>query len=150
MSLTPEQIAFEYPIPSYRFVVSIDDEKIPFSNVTGLDIKYAMSEYRDGIGNYFKMPGLREAVTITLRKGVFRGSNSLYNWISTISLNKVVKKDIMISLTDEAGTEYLVTWNVADAFPTSLTSPQLDANSNEVSIQELTLTADRVTIQTYA
>lgn len=148
MSLTPEQIAFEYPVPSYRFVVAIDDEKIPFSNVSGLDIKYGMMEYRDGIGNYFKMPGLREAVTITLRKGVFRGPNKLDKWISTISLNKVVKKDIMISLTDETGSEYLVTWNVADAFPTSLSAPSLDANSNEVAIQELTLTADRVTIQT--
>jgi phage tail-like protein len=149
MSLASEQIAFEYPLPSYRFVVAIDDEKIPFSNVSGLDIKYGEMEYRDGIGNYFKMPGLREKVTITLRKGVFRGSNVLYNWISTVSLNKVEKKDIIISLTDESGSEYLVTWNVADAFPTSLSSPALDANSNEVSIQELTLTADRVTIQTY-
>lgn len=149
MSLAPEQIDFEYPIPSYRFVVAIDDEKIPFSNVTGLDIKYGEMEYRDGIGNYFKMPGLREKVTITLRKGIFRGSNGLYDWISTISLNRVVKKDIMISLTNEQGDEYLCSFNVANAFPTALSSPALDANSNEVSIQELTLTADRVTYQVY-
>ncbi len=120
MSLTPEQIDFEYPIPSYRFVVAIDDEKIPFSNVTGLDIKYGEMEYRDGIGNYFKMPGLREKVTITLKKGLFRGSNGLYDWINTISLNRVVKKDIMISLTNEQGDEYLCSFNVANAFPTAL------------------------------
>lgn len=149
MALTAEQIAHEYPIPSYRFIVSLGEDKIPFSNVSGLDIKYGVMEYRDGIGNYFKMPGLKEKVTITLRKGVFRGPNPLYEWINTISLNTVVKKDIIISLTDETGSSYLVTWNVADAFPTSLSSPSLDATSNEVSIQELTLTADRVTIQTY-
>ena len=149
MAITTEQIAAEYPIPSYRFIVAIDDDKIPFNSVSGLDIKYGMMEYKDGIGNYFKMPGQREAVTITLRKGVFQGPNALYDWINTISLNKVVKKDIMVSLTDETGSNYLVTWNVADAFPTALSSPSLDASSNEVSIQEVTLMADRVSIQTY-
>lgn len=149
MATMPDQIAFEYPIPTYRFVVAIGDDKIPFNSVSGLDIKYQTMEYRDGIGNHFKMPGLYDAVTITLKKGVFRGPNALYDWISTISLNKVKKQDIMISLTDETGSEYLVTWNVADAFPTSLSSPSLDASSNEVAIQELTLMADRVTIQTY-
>jgi phage tail-like protein len=149
MALTVDQVANEYPIPSYRFIVAIGDEKIAFSNVSGLDINYGLMEYRDGIGNYFKMPGLKEATTITLRKGVFRGRNGLYDWINSISLNKVEKRDIMISLTDETGSQYLVTWNVADAFPTSLSSPTLDASSNEISIQEVTLTADRVSIQTY-
>lgn len=149
MATSAEQIANEYPIPSYRFVVAIDEDKIPFNSVSGLDIKYGTMEYRDGIGNYFKMPGLREAVTLTLKKGVFRGPNGLYDWINSISLNKVVKRDIMISLTDEVGSSFLVTWNVANAFPTALTSPSLDASSNEVSIQEVTLMADRVTIETY-
>lgn len=143
------QIANEYPLPSHRFVVAVDDEKIAFSTVSGLDIKYGKMEYRDGIGNYFKMPGLLEPVSITLKKGVFRQQNELYAWISTISLNKVEKKDIMISLTDEAGTSYLVSWNVANAFPTSLATPNFDANSNEIIIQELTLTADRLTIQVH-
>ncbi|RUL78810.1 phage tail protein [Dyella choica] len=149
MALTTEQIAAEYPIPSYRFVVAIDDDKIPFSSVSGLDIKYGTMQYQDGIGNFFQMPGQREPVTITLRKGIFRGPNALYDWINSISLNKVVKRDIMISLTDATGSNYLVTWNVADAFPTALSSPSLDASSNEVSIQEVTLVADRVSIQTY-
>ena len=149
MANTPEQIANEYPIPSYRFVVAIGEDKIPFSNVSGLDTKYGMMEYRDGLGNHFKMPGLREPVTITLRKGMVHGPNVLDQWMNTISLNRVEKKDILISLTNESGSEYLVTWNVSNAFPTSLTAPTLDATSNEVSIQELTLTADRVTLQTY-
>lgn len=149
MALTTEQVANEYPIPSYRFVVAIDDAKIAFSSVSGLDIAYAVMEYRDGIGNHFRMPGLSTAVTITLRKGIFRGPNALYDWISSISLNEVEKRDIMISLTNEAGTEYLVTWNVANAFPSSLTTPALDANSNDVSLQEVVLQADRITVQTY-
>ncbi|NHB95190.1 phage tail protein [Photorhabdus stackebrandtii] len=147
MSTTPEQIAVEYPIPTYRFVVSIGDEQIPFNSVSGLDISHDVIEYKDGTGNYYKMPGQRQGINISLRKGVFSGDTKLFDWINSIQLNQVEKKDISISLTNAAGTEILMTWSVANAFPTSLTSPSFDATSNEVAVQEITLTADRVTIQ---
>ncbi|MCA6222855.1 phage tail protein [Photorhabdus antumapuensis] len=147
MAITPEQIAVDYPIPTYRFVVSIGDEQIPFTSVSGLDISHDVIEYKDGIGNYYKMPGQRQSINITLRKGIFSGDTKLFDWINSIQLNQVEKKDISISLTNEAGTEILMSWNVANAFPTSLTSPSFDATSNEIAIQEITLTADRVTIQ---
>ncbi|AWK41570.1 phage tail protein [Photorhabdus laumondii subsp. laumondii] len=147
MAITPEQIAVEYPIPTYRFVVSVGDEQIPFNNVSGLDVHYDVIEYKDGIGNYYKMPGQRQSINITLRKGVFPGDTKLFDWINSIQLNQVEKKDIAISLTNEAGTEILMTWNVANAFPTSFTSPSFDATSNEIAVQEIALTADRVTIQ---
>ncbi|RAX01777.1 MULTISPECIES: phage tail protein [unclassified Photorhabdus] len=147
MAITPEQIAVDYPIPVYRFVVSIGDEQIPFTSVSGLDISHDVIEYKDGIGNYYKMPGQRQSINITLRKGIFSGDTKLFDWINSIQLNQVEKKDIAISLTNDAGTEILMSWNVANAFPTSLTSPAFDAASNEIAIQEITLTADRVTIQ---
>ncbi|MBS9426717.1 MULTISPECIES: phage tail protein [Photorhabdus] len=147
MPTTSEQIAVEYPIPTYRFVVSIGDEKVAFNNVSGLDISHDVIEYKDGTGNYYKMPGQRQAINITLRKGVFSGDTKLFDWINSIQLNQVEKKDISISLTNEAGTEILMTWSVVNAFPTSLTAPSFDAASNEVAVQEITLTADRVAIQ---
>jgi phage tail-like protein len=149
MPTTFDQVAVEYPVPVYRFVVSIGDEQISFKSVSGLDIKYESVDYRDGTGNLFYMPGQLQKSTITLSKGIFRGANALYDWISSISLNRVEKKDLMISLTDESGSELLVTWNVLNAFPTGLTAPSFDASSNEVAIQELTLEADRITMQTY-
>ncbi|ANB74574.1 phage tail protein [Paraburkholderia phytofirmans] len=149
MATAADQIAASYPIPTYRFIVSLGSENIPFNNVSGLDITYDTIEYRDGIGNWFRMPGQRQTVNITLRKGVFPGDSELYDWINSISLNKVEKKDITISLTDDAGTKLLLTWNVSNAFPTSLTSPTLDATSNEAAVQELRLMADRVTLQTH-
>lgn len=147
MATTADQIAASYPIPTYRFIVSMGSEDIPFNNVSGLNITFDTIEYRDGIGNWFKMPGQRQAVNITLRKGVFPGDSQLYDWINSTSLNKVEKKDITISLTDEAGTALLMTWNISNAFPVSLTSPSLDAASNEIAIEEIALMADRITIQ---
>ncbi|MDC9604116.1 phage tail protein [Xenorhabdus griffiniae] len=147
MSTSTSQIAVEYPIPSYRFIVSVGDEQIPFNSVSGLDIGYETIEYRDGVGNWFKMPGQRQSINITLRKGVFPGKTELFDWINSIQLNQVEKKDITISLTNDAGTELLMTWNVANAFPTSLTSPSFDATSNDIAVQEISLIADRVTMQ---
>lgn len=149
MSTTFEQVTADYPVPVYRFIVSVGDEQIPFKSVSGLDIKYDSVDYRDGTGNLYYMPGMLQKVSITLSKGVFRGPNALYEWIDSISLNRVEKKDLMISLTDESGSEVLVTWNVLNAFPTGLTAPSFDASSSEVAIQELTLEADRVSMQTY-
>ncbi|WGS53964.1 phage tail protein [Paraburkholderia sp. D15] len=149
MATTASQIASTYPIPTYRFVVALGSEQMSFNNVSGLDIKYDTIEYRDGVGNWFKMPGQRQAVNITLREGVFPGKTELYDWINSISLNQVEKKDITISLTDDSGTRLLLTWNVSNAFPTSLTAPSLDATSNEAAVQEVTLMADRVTVQAH-
>lgn len=149
MSTTSELIADEYPIPSYRFVVSLGEDQVAFKSVSGLDIKYDSIEYKDGTGGVYRMPGQLQKVNITLNKGIFSGANELYNWINSISLNRVEKKDLMISLTNESGSELLVTWNVSNAFPTGLTGPSFDATSNEISVQEITLEADRVSIQAH-
>ncbi len=109
MATTPAQIVVDYPIPTYRFVVSVGDEQIPFNNVSGLDISHEVIEYKDGTGNYYKMPGQRQSINLTLRKGVFSGNTKLFDWINSIQLNQVEKKDIAISLTNEAGTEILMT-----------------------------------------
>lgn len=149
MSTTSDKVAMEYPIPGYRFVVTVGNEKVAFNSVSGLDIDYDSMEYKDGTGNLYRMPGQRKSSTITLKKGVFRGKSSLYDWINSISLNRVEKKDIMISLTNETGSELLVSWQVINAFPTKLTAPSIDATTNDVAVQEITLEADRVAIITH-
>lgn len=146
---TADAIAAEYPIPTYRFVVSLGDEKVSFKSVSGLDIKYESIEYKDGTGGVFRMPGQVQAANITLSKGVFKGKNALYEWLSTISLNAVEKRDLMISLTDETGSELLASWSVINAFPTSLTAPSFDATSNDIAVQEIALIADSITVITH-
>lgn len=148
MATSAEEIAVQYPIPTYRFIVILGDAQVAFTSASGLDINYDTIEYRDGTGNWFKMPGQRQSPNITLSKGVFPGENALYTWINSIQLNQVEKKDIIISLTNDAGTEVLMSWNVSNAFPVSLTSPSFDATSNEIAVQQVTLMADRVSIQT--
>ncbi|TMU74669.1 phage tail protein [Pseudomonas fluorescens] len=145
MATTVDQIATTYPIPTYRYRVAVGDQEMAFSAVSGLEVSYETIEYKDGTGGVFRMPGQGAAVNITLRRGMVVGKSQLYDWISSISLNQVEKKDISVSLTNASGSELLVTWNISNAFPTKLSSPNFDASSNEVAIEELSLLADAVT-----
>ncbi len=144
-NISADTIAAEYPIPTYRFVVSLGDEKVAFKSVSGLDAKNDSIEYKDGTGSVSRRPGQLQAFNITLSKGIFKGKNTFYEWLSTISHNTVEKRDLMISLTDETGSESLASWSVINAFPTCVTSPSFDATSNEIAVQEISLVADLVT-----
>ncbi|MCG1054785.1 phage tail protein [Mycetohabitans sp. B5] len=146
MALDSKTMAATYPIPTYRFTVTVGKEQMAFSSVSGLEQSVEKIEYKDGLGGLYQMPGQAQSVTLTLKRGVMPKNSQLYDWMSSISLNRVEKKDISISLTDESGKELLVTWNVSNAFPTKLTAPSLDATSNEVAFEELSLAADRVTV----
>jgi phage tail-like protein len=147
MSLDPKTMSSTYPIPTYRFVVSVGKDQMSFSSVSGLDHSVQLVKYQDGTGNLFQMPGQAEPLTITLKRGVVPKQSQLYDWINAISFNRIEKKDVLISLTNETGSELLVTWNVMNAFPTKWTGPSLDATSNEVAFEELTLAADRLTLK---
>lgn len=148
MADSSSDIAVSYPIPVYRFRVSIGEETIAFNNVSGMTVTHETAQYLDGVGGIYNMPAKRQnPVTITLTKGIFKGQSILYDWINSISFNRIDKKDVSISLTDEAGVELLVTWNLFNAFPTTLGAPTLDASSNEVAIESLTLTGDRISVQ---
>jgi len=94
------------------------------------------------------MPAQAPATTVTLKKGIVRGTSveTLYGWISTIQINQVEKKDIFIRLCDENG-DAVISWKVTNAFPTKLEAPTFDANSNDVAVESMELTADGVTVE---
>ncbi|RQQ47585.1 phage tail protein [Burkholderia stagnalis] len=146
MALDAKTMGNTYPIPTYRFVVSVGKDQMCFSTVSGLDQSVQLVTYKDGCGNLYQMPGQVEPVTITLKRGMMPKQSQLLDWFNSISFNRVDKRDLSISLTNEAGSELLVTWSVSNAFPTKCTGPSLDATSNEVAFEELSLAADRVSV----
>ncbi|MBA3843345.1 MAG: phage tail protein [Actinobacteria bacterium] len=141
-----EKIASTYPIPGYLFTVTIGNEQMAFNQVSGLDQSVETIQYRDGLGKVYQMPGQRSPLTITLRRGIVPQKSELYDWLNSINFNRADKRDLSISLTNESGSELLVTWNVSNAFPTKLSAPALDATSNQVAMEEVTLAADRVSM----
>jgi phage tail-like protein len=152
MAFTKEQIKKNYPLPVYNYRVDIGTTSVSFSEVSGLDRGYDVITYKESYNNSkqagphsMNMPGMRQATNITLKKGYVKGVSIkfLYDWIDSIQLNLVDKKDIIVHLLDEAGSP-VVSWKCVDAFPTKLTGPSFNANSNEVAIESMELRVSRL------
>ncbi|BAW08240.1 phage tail protein [Nocardia seriolae] len=115
--------------------------------MSGLELGVDTIEYKDEFGNRFQMPGQRQSVNLTLRRGLLPADSPLYEWLNTVALNVVEKRDCTISLTDESGETPLVTWTVSDAFPVKLTVPNLDSSTNEVTVEEVSLLGSSVKVE---
>jgi phage tail-like protein len=142
-------MAQEYPLPKFHFQVEWGGNKIGFTEASGLDISNDVIEYRDGVSKDYskiKMPGLRKFSNITLKRGTFKGDNQFFEWINTIALNKVERRDLILKLLDETHAPVVV-WKIKNAFPTKVTSTDLKADGNEVAIESLEIAHEGLTIQ---
>ena len=154
MASTQAEIKASYPLPVYNYKVNIGADTIAFSEVSGLNIAYDTTVYKESSTEpgktgprVFRMPAQATNTTLTLKKGLVpaKSQPALYDWINSIRINQVIKKDLVISLCDETGTA-VVNWTVSNAFPTKLDVPSFDANSNDVAIESMELMADDITI----
>jgi phage tail-like protein len=151
----PESVADikkTYPLSVYNFRVEIGADAVSFSEVSGLSIQYETFTYKESRrdGNkpgptVFHMPSQASPINVTLRKGVARTASikTLYQWINSIAINQVEKKDIAVKLCDEEG-KPVISWKVVNAFPTKLDGPTFDANSNDVAVESMELRGDRI------
>lgn len=153
MALTADQIATTYPLPVYNYKVEIDGQTVGFSEVSGLTIDHETTTYTespiDGTGpRWMYMPAQSKSVTVTLKKGVVTGVSVpvMFEWINSIQLNRVEKKDIYVRLCDETGAA-VVSWKVINAFPTKLDAPSFTADSNDAAIESMEVMADGVVVE---
>jgi phage tail-like protein len=139
----------EYPLPKFHFQVQWGGTKIGFTEVTGLEVTTEKIEYRDGASKEYhkvRMPGMQTFGDLTLKRGVFAGDNEFYDWWNTVALNTVERRDITISLLNESH-EPVVVWKVKNAWPTKVTSTDLNASGNETAIETLMLTHEGLTME---
>lgn len=155
MAVSKEEIKTAYPLPVYNYKVEIDGGTVAFSEVSGLNIGYETTTYKESPiesgapgPRVMHMPAQGTAASLTLKKGIVRGTSvaTLFGWINTIQINQVEKKDIYIRLCDENG-DAVISWKVTNAFPTKLEAPSFNANSNDVAVESMELKADRVTVE---
>jgi phage tail-like protein len=130
-----------YPMVGFHYAVRAGLAQISFSEVSGLDIETEAVEYRHAASpefNKIKMPGLRKFSNITLKRGIVAGDNELFQWFNTVSLNKIERRDITISLLDENHVP-VVNWKIKNAFPLKVSGPALKSDGNEVAIETIEL-----------
>jgi phage tail-like protein len=137
-----------YPLPKFHFQVQWGGERIGFTEVTGLDIQVEAIEYREGSSPEYskiKMPGMLKYSNITLKRGSMNGDSDFYKWINTTSLNTVERRDIIISLLNEAHAP-VMTWKAKNAFTVKVQASDLKSDGNEVAIETLELAHEGLNI----
>ena len=130
-----------YPLPKFHFLVQWGGARIGFTEVTGLDIQIEPIEYREGASpdySKIKMPGLKKFSNITLKRGTVDGDSDFYKWLNSISLNKVQRRDVTISLLNETHAP-VMTWTALNAWPVKLQASDLKSDGNEVAIETIEL-----------
>ena len=139
----------EYPLPKFHFEVQWGGTRIGFTEVTGLEVTTEKIEYRDGASKEYhkvKMPGMQTFGDLTLKRGIFAADNEFYDWWNTVALNTIERRDITISLLNESH-EPVVIWKVKNAWPSKVTSTDLNASGNETAIETLVLAHEGLTME---
>jgi phage tail-like protein len=138
-----------WPIPMFHFKVTIGGKgEVAFQEVSGLDTEYDMIEYRAGNSPEFtmvRMPGLKKHSDITLKKGMFSGDTTLFDYFSSIKMNTVARETVTIQLLDEEH-KPLFTWTLKNAFPKKVTGASLNAKTSEAAMEELILCHEGLTM----
>lgn len=137
-----------YPLPKFHFLVQWGGVRIGFTEVTGLDMQAEVIEYREGSSPEYhkiKMPGMQKFSNITLKRGTIQGDSDFYNWINTINLTVVDRRDIIISLLNEEHSP-VMSWKAKNAFPVKVQASDLKSDGNEVAIETLELAHEGLNI----
>lgn len=134
-----------WPLPKFHFQVKWDDTEMAFQEVSGLDMEGQAIEYRAGISTV-EMPGLKKFSNITMKKGVFKSDNTLFDWFNEIQMNVITRKALTISLLDEKHEPTMV-WKVQNAFPVKVTGTDLKAEGNEVAVESIEIAHEGLLIE---
>lgn len=153
MALSKEQIKSNYPLPTYNYRVEIDSKTMGFSEVSGLSISRETVTYKESPASkapgpiVMHMPAQTSPPSVTLKKGMIKSADIrfLFDWINSVQLNQVQKKDVTVRLCDEKG-DAVISWRVLNAFPKKLDAPSFSASSNDAAIESIELMADMITV----
>jgi len=141
-----------YPLPKFHFQVSWGKTRMGFTEVTGLDFETEVIEYREGNMkqyNKLKQPGLTKYTNVTLKRGTFLGDFDYYKWWKETYFfqekSQTFRTNVTIQLMDEQHNP-IITWTLANAWPTKIQSTDLKADANEVAIESMELAHEGLTI----
>lgn len=133
------------PYKNFRFLVEIDGiVQAGFSETSGFGSNVEVIEYREGgdATTVRKLPGKVSYPDITLKWGV-TDSRELYDWHRVAINGQIERKNGSIILMDDTGQEK-VRWNFFNAWPSKWDGPDFNAKGNDVAIDTLTISCERV------
>jgi phage tail-like protein len=133
------------PYKNFRFLVEIDGiTQAGFSDCSGFGSNVEVIEYREGgdAATVYKLPGKSSYPDIMLKWGI-SDSRDLYDWHLSAITGSVERKNGSIIVLDDGGQEK-VRWNFFSAWPSKYDGPDFTAKGNDVAIDSLTLSCERL------
>jgi phage tail-like protein len=139
------------PYGGYNFSVELDGlTRAGFRNCTGLETTTTATTYREGTDRVLgprKISGMHTHGDVTLSRGI-TADDKLWKWCRTVLTGTVERHNVSISLLDEVG-EARITWNLFECWPTQWTGPSFDATSDEIAVEQLVLTYERMEVDSW-
>lgn len=139
-----------WPLPSFYFKVSVSNVgDISCSEVSGLETEFEEITYRAGDSLVFtklKMPGLRKAGDLTIKKGVFNAGKALWDWINKVKQNVIQREMVTVSLLDESGSP-VKTWEAVNAWPKKIITEDLENKGSATHIETLVIAHEGVNVK---
>jgi phage tail-like protein len=137
-------MAVEPPVSAWFGVQFSGGVSGAFRECSGLDGDLAMVEYKasgpDGKFIHLKVPGREAAHDITLKRGV-TDSLEFWDWFQKVLDGNMddARKNGTITLFSPAG-KAVAKFDFVEAWPTKIAGPAFNAGSNDIAIEELTIT----------
>ncbi|WP_341878110.1 phage tail protein [Defluviitalea saccharophila] len=130
-----------YSVGNFKFKVQVygfaeKGLEVSFKEVSGLESGIKVYEFQEG--GYTGIHRFIERIqtgTLVLRRGI-GNFNPLSKWYKETEEGRIVKLPITIMLLDERQ-KPVRTWNVEDAFPIKWIGPSLDAQGNQIAVEEV-------------
>lgn len=128
------------PLQKFRFRVTVPGlpAEMGFTSVSGLDHEVPVTEYSEGGYPYaHKLPGKPKTGEVTLSHGMF-ADMSMFNLIKETLTNPDYRRTIIIEHLDRFGATQR-TYKLAEAWVSKWESDDLDATSDDVATETLTV-----------
>jgi phage tail-like protein len=133
-----------YPLVGFHFKVLFGDgkviEEISFSKVNGIDFELITEESKSVVGseNIIKPKGYKYN-DLVLSRGTTSKKSFLFKWLDLqASQGKILTLTLTVNLLNEKS-EPVLSWTFFDSFPVKYSTAELDASSNLVLIESITL-----------
>jgi phage tail-like protein len=135
--------------PAFRFVVQIDGiAEAVFTECTLPSLEVEVEEHKEGgfnTGTHL-LPGRVTKGTVELKRGL-TSSSALLAWYAAVMEGQIAtaRRQVSVMLYDSQG-EPVLRWDFSGAYPHKWSGPTLNAGSNEIAIESLTLSFESVTV----
>lgn len=139
----------KYPLPGFHFSVEWGGNRIGFMQVSGLGIELDVVSYREGSSpesSSVLMPGQTRYSPVVLKRGIIEKNNEFYQWINSVRVGTIERRDVVISLLNENHAPVVV-WKIKNAFPFKLEYSPLCAEESEIAIETLTLAHEGLVVE---